>query len=160
MIRAPHQFELDEEIYEIDAVLDQWYEPSAMYFKVMSTVGKTYLLRHDEQEDEWTPQSGFDGDELVSRPGIDLITVDADVIRRPEKLLESCERCDPDAQLLFDIVLDRVMHSDPARADDLLEPARCPRCRGPILKQTLVDLRDDVREPPTFPMNASGYTAK
>jgi len=29
----PRQFTLDEEIYEIDAVLDQWYEPSATYFK-------------------------------------------------------------------------------------------------------------------------------
>ncbi len=29
----PQQFTLDEEIYEIDAVLDQWYEPSATYFK-------------------------------------------------------------------------------------------------------------------------------
>ena len=25
----PRQFTRDEEIYEIDAVLDQWYEPSA-----------------------------------------------------------------------------------------------------------------------------------
>jgi len=44
----PRQFTLDEEIYEIDAVLDQWYEPSATYFKVQSTEGKTYLLRYDE----------------------------------------------------------------------------------------------------------------
>jgi hypothetical protein len=29
----PRQFTLDEEIYEIDVVLDQWYEPSATYFK-------------------------------------------------------------------------------------------------------------------------------
>ena len=37
----PRQFVLDEEIYEIAAVLDQWYEPSATYFKVQSTEGKT-----------------------------------------------------------------------------------------------------------------------
>jgi hypothetical protein len=41
----PHQFTLDEVVYEIAAVLDQWYEPSATYFKVQSTEGKTYLLR-------------------------------------------------------------------------------------------------------------------
>jgi hypothetical protein len=63
----PRQFVLDEEIYEIAAVLDQWYEPSATYFKVQSTEGKTYLLRYEE-EDEWTLQSGFDGDELLARP--------------------------------------------------------------------------------------------
>jgi hypothetical protein len=59
----PRQFTLDEEIYEIDAVLDQWYEPSATYFKVQSTGSKTYLLHYHEETDEWTLQSGFDGDE-------------------------------------------------------------------------------------------------
>ena len=29
----PRQFLLDEDIYEIAAVLDQWYEPAATYFK-------------------------------------------------------------------------------------------------------------------------------
>ena len=54
----------DDEIYEIAAVLDQWSEPSVVYFKVQSNEGKVYLLRYDEPEDEWTLQSGFDGDEL------------------------------------------------------------------------------------------------
>jgi hypothetical protein len=44
----PEAFTLDEEVYDIAAVLDQWYEPSATYFKVQSTEGKTYLLRYDE----------------------------------------------------------------------------------------------------------------
>ena len=39
----PRQFVLDDEIYDIAGVLDQWYEPSAMYFKVQSAEGKTYL---------------------------------------------------------------------------------------------------------------------
>jgi hypothetical protein len=85
----PRQFVLDEEIYEIAAVLDHWYEPSATYFKVQTTEGKTYLLRYDEQTDEWTLQSGFDGDELLARPSIELVTVDANVVRRAEKLIES-----------------------------------------------------------------------
>jgi len=63
----PRQFTLDEQIYEIAAVLDQWYEPSATYFKVQSTEGNTYLLRYDEETDEWTLQGGFDGDELLAR---------------------------------------------------------------------------------------------
>jgi hypothetical protein len=29
----PRQFVLDDDIYEIAVVLDQWYEPAAMYFK-------------------------------------------------------------------------------------------------------------------------------
>jgi len=72
----PQRFVLDEEICEIAAVLDQWYEPSATYFKVQSTEGKTYLLRYDEETDEWRLQSRFDGDELMTRPSIQLVTVD------------------------------------------------------------------------------------
>jgi hypothetical protein len=63
----PRQFTLDEEIYEIDTVLDQWYEPTATYFKVQTVEGKTYLLRYDEERAEWTLQSGFDGDELLAK---------------------------------------------------------------------------------------------
>jgi len=48
--QRPRQFTLDEQIYEIAAVLDQWYEPSATYFKVQSTEGKTYLIRYDEKK--------------------------------------------------------------------------------------------------------------
>jgi len=36
---------------------------------VLTTDGKRYLLRYSEQEDAWTLQSGFDGDELLARPG-------------------------------------------------------------------------------------------
>jgi len=50
----PCQFVLDDEIYEIAAALDQWYERLATYFKVQSTEGKIYLLRYDEETDEWT----------------------------------------------------------------------------------------------------------
>jgi len=71
----PLQFVLDDEIYEVAAVLDRWYEPSVVYFKVQSKEGKVYLLRYDELEDEWTLQSGFDGDELLARPSIELVTV-------------------------------------------------------------------------------------
>ena len=63
---SPSQFVLDEGIYDIAAALDQWYEPSATYFKVQSTEGKTYLLRYDEETDEWTLQSGFDWSVPVS----------------------------------------------------------------------------------------------
>jgi len=61
----PSQFVLDEQIYQITAVLDQWYEPTATYFKVRTVEGKTYLLLYDEETDEWVLQSGFDGDDLL-----------------------------------------------------------------------------------------------
>jgi hypothetical protein len=92
----PRQFVLDEEIYDIAAVLDQWYEPSATYFKVQSTEGKTYLFRYDQQADERTLQSAFDGAELLARSSIELVILDAGVIRRAGKQIESCEHCHPD----------------------------------------------------------------
>ena len=64
---------------------------------------------HDEQADEWTLQSGFDGDALLSRPGIELVPVDADVIRRAEKLIDGCEYCHADdADVPFDWILDKI----------------------------------------------------
>jgi hypothetical protein len=100
---SPRQFTFDEQAYEIAAVLDQWYEPSATYFKVPSAEGKTYLLRYDEQAAEWTLQSGFDGDELLVRPGIELVTFDAIIAKKAEQQIESCEHCHPDdAEIPFD----------------------------------------------------------
>src|SRR5262245_25472475 len=91
----PRQFVLDEEIYEIAAVLDQWYEPSTTYFKVQSTEKKIYLLRYDEETDEWTLQNGFDGDELLARPSIELVAVDSVTAKKAEQRIESCEHCHP-----------------------------------------------------------------
>jgi hypothetical protein len=34
--QRPRSFTLEEQLYEITAVLDQWYEPSATYFKVQT----------------------------------------------------------------------------------------------------------------------------
>src|SRR5215831_14809008 len=83
----PRQFVLDDEVYEIAAVLDQWYEPSAMYFKVKTTEEKTYLLRYDEQA-EWTLQSGFDGDELLARPSVEVVTIDPATALKAEQQIE------------------------------------------------------------------------
>ena len=105
----PRQFTLDEGIYEIDAVVDQWYEPSATHFKVQSTEGKTYLLRYDEEADEWTLQSGFDGDELLARPSIEMVTIDPATAKEAEQQIESCEHCHPaDAEIPFDWLLAEV----------------------------------------------------
>ena len=141
----PYQFVLDDEIYEIAAVLERWHEPDAMYFKVQSTKGKTYLLRYVEADDEWTLQSGFHGDELLARPGISLVTVDADAVHRAEKMIDSCEHCHPDdAQIPLDWILDRVTGKNPVTTDYILtEGARCPTCKHEITEKTLIDPGDD-----------------
>ena len=69
----PCDFTVDEDLYEIADVEDRWYEPDAMYFRVRTTEGRRYILRFDEQADEWALQSGFDGDELLARPSIQIV---------------------------------------------------------------------------------------
>ena len=139
----PCQFTLDEQICEIATVLDQWYEPSATYFKVQSVEGKTYLLRYDEGSDEWTLQSGFDGDELLARPTIELVTVDLATAKKAEQQIESCERCHAaDAEIPFDLLLAEVTGKRGPYEFVLSEPARCPNCKHEITEKTFVEPKD------------------
>src|SRR5262245_54636266 len=71
----PIRFTLDDQNYDVASIEDRWQDPTAEYFKVRTVDGKLYLLRYDEHADEWTLQSGFDGDELLARPSVELITV-------------------------------------------------------------------------------------
>src|SRR5262247_1926151 len=140
----PRQFTLDEDVYEIAAVLDHWYEPLATYFKVQSTERKTYLLRYDEAADEWTLQSGFDGDELLARPSIELVTVDSAIAKKAEQQIESCEHCHPaDAEIPFDWLLAEVTGKSGAYEFMLSEPARCPNCKHEITEKTLVEPKEN-----------------
>jgi len=50
-----------------------------------------------------------------------VVLVDAATLRKAEKLIESCERCDPDAEIPFDAMLDQVTGSDPAVTDYIVE---------------------------------------
>ena len=87
--------------------------------------------------------SGFDGDELLARPSITLITVDADVIHRAEKLIESCEHCHPDdAEIPFDWILAEVTGKRGPFEFMLSEPARCPNCKHAITEKTLIEPKD------------------
>lgn len=138
--QCPREFVLDEEIYEIAAILDQWYEPAAIYFKVRSTEGKTYLLRYDEQADEWTLQSGFDGDELLARPSIELVTVDSTTAQRAQRQIESCEHCHPeDAEIPFDWLLAEVTGKHGHYELVLSKPTRCPNCKREVTEKTLIE---------------------
>jgi hypothetical protein len=136
----PRQFVLDEEVYEIAAVEDQWYSPDAMFFRVRTTAGKRYILRYDERAYEWTLQSGFDGEELLARPGIELITVDATAIREAESRIVGCQHCRPEqSEIPFDWILADVLGKR-GRFDFLLtETASCPNCGTALSEKTLVE---------------------
>jgi len=105
-----------------------------------SSEGKTYLLRYDEAEDEWTLQSSFDGVELLARPGIKFITIDADTAIKAAEQIESCEHCHPaDAEIPFDWLLAKATGKRGPYEFILSEPVRCPNCKHPITEKTLVD---------------------
>jgi hypothetical protein len=70
-----------------------------------------------------------------------IVLVDSVTIARAERLIESCEHCNPEcAEIPFDNVLDRVTGADPSVTDYILEyPALCPYCGREILENTLVE---------------------
>jgi hypothetical protein len=80
----PRQFCLDEDVFEIQAVEEQWRSTEATFFKVKTTDGKHYVLRYDERLDQWTLQGDFDGAELFARPSIEVVTVESKTIRDSE----------------------------------------------------------------------------
>jgi hypothetical protein len=136
----PRQFCLDEDVLEIVAVEDHWYDPSAKYFKVRTIDGKLYLLRCDSQTSEWTLQSGFDGAELLARTSITLVTVEPQAIREAERRIAGCERCRPEhSELPFDWILADVLAKHGAYEFILTEPGRCPNCRAELSEKTLIE---------------------
>jgi hypothetical protein len=62
-------------------------------------------------------------------------------LRKAERLIASCERCNPEeAEIPFDAILDRVIGSDPSVTHYILEsPAKCTNCRREVLEKTLVE---------------------
>jgi hypothetical protein len=49
----PISFDLGEKKYGIASILDRWYGPDHLYFKVIADDGNEYILRYDESTDEW-----------------------------------------------------------------------------------------------------------
>lgn len=50
----PLRFRLGERWLVIEEVVDRWYDPDAIYFRVKAEDGDLYILRHDEAADVWT----------------------------------------------------------------------------------------------------------
>ena len=52
----PVRFCLDERGYMVEEVLDQWYGPSDVFFKVRADDGTLYILRRSESasEEAWS----------------------------------------------------------------------------------------------------------
>jgi hypothetical protein len=54
---------------------------------VLTVDGKTFLLRCEFETQEWELCSEYDGAELMSRPSIELIALDAETVHKAEKLM-------------------------------------------------------------------------
>ena len=53
----PVRFRLSERDYMVEEVLDQWYGPEDVFFKVRTDDGNLYILRRNISADEWTLES-------------------------------------------------------------------------------------------------------
>ena len=71
---------LPGDVNDIETVEHRWYDPNAEYFRVRTPEGKRYVLRYDQHENQCTLQGGFDGTDLLARPGIQVVTVGAPLI--------------------------------------------------------------------------------
>ena len=53
----PQRFALRGRLFEVVEVLDRWYDPEAIFFRVRADDGNLYILRHDERVGDWTLES-------------------------------------------------------------------------------------------------------
>jgi hypothetical protein len=55
----PVRFHLGERVYVVEEVIDQWYGPTDVYFKVRADEGNVYILRQDRSTSEgiWSLES-------------------------------------------------------------------------------------------------------
>lgn len=68
-----------------------------------------------------------------------ILFIERDEIAKAERIIESCEGCDTEAEVTFESILDHTTGSDPDKTEYLLElPATCPRCYEDIVGKTRV----------------------
>ena len=127
-------------MFPIASIEDRWYDPNGEYFKVRTVEGKRYILRYAEGENQWTLQSGFDGAELLARPGIELVTVEPAAVRQAELKIAGCERYRSDeSEIPFDCILADVLGKHGPFEFVMSEAGRCPNCNTELSEKTLVE---------------------
>jgi hypothetical protein len=74
---------------------------------------------------------------------VQVITVDTASRHTAERMIVSCEYCDPgDAEIPFDWILAEVTGKRGPVEFVLSEPGRCPNCKQPVLEKTLIEPKD------------------
>jgi hypothetical protein len=57
----PKSFYRDDRIYEVEEIADRWYQvessnkevPASDYFRIITTLGESFIIKHDLDKDEW-----------------------------------------------------------------------------------------------------------
>lgn len=52
--QRPIRFQLGDRVYIVEELLDQWYGPDYLYYKVRADDGNLYILKQNQTADEWT----------------------------------------------------------------------------------------------------------
>ena len=50
---TPRRLRLGDRLIEVDQVVDRWLAPDHRYFRVKTSAGETYILRHDGTSGGW-----------------------------------------------------------------------------------------------------------
>jgi hypothetical protein len=50
----PLRLHLNQRTLEVAAIEDRWYSPGETYFRVLTSDGDRYVLRHSEAQDVWS----------------------------------------------------------------------------------------------------------
>ena len=80
------------------------------------------------------------GQELMSKSELQVVLVDLEDVRKAERLIASCERCDPDgSSVSFDWLLGKVTGKCGLFEFLMAEFARCPICNRRVTEGTLVE---------------------
>ncbi len=49
----PVRFQLGDQVFVVEEIVDRWYGPEADFFKVRADDGNIYVLSHNATEDLW-----------------------------------------------------------------------------------------------------------
>jgi len=49
----PVSFQLGDKSFKVERIIDQWYGPDYIYFKLLADDGNIYILKYNELKDEW-----------------------------------------------------------------------------------------------------------
>jgi hypothetical protein len=61
----PLRLHLGDHTLEVAAVEDRWYSPGETFFRVRTTDGDRYVLRHTEAQDVWALEAYRSGNALT-----------------------------------------------------------------------------------------------